>query len=118
MNKHVHFQLTSVGAERRGLCSESIHKWNEQHPCETEDGQHNSYCIPQPHGGTRSQSLAQCALQLWQWYLQRGITISAEHLLGVKNIKADLELRTLHSSAEWMLRPALCQWMIQIMGPC
>ena len=69
-------------------------------------------------GNTRSQSLAQYALQLWQWCLQRGITISAKHLLGVKNIKADLELRTLHSSVEWMLHPALCQWMIQIMGPC
>ena len=69
-------------------------------------------------GGTRSQSLAQCALQLWQWCLQRGITISAEHLPGVKNIKADVESRTLHSSAEWMLHPMLCQWIMQVMGPC
>ena len=92
----------SVEIERR-----YIYEGDEQHPCETE--QHNYYCIhvPQPHGGTRSQSLAQCASQLWQWCLQRGITISADHLLGMKNVKADLESQTLHSSAEWMLPSTL-----------
>lgn len=67
-------------------------------------------------GGTRSQSLPQYALQLWQWCLQRGITISAEHLPGVKNVKSP-ELFT-HRQSGWMLYPVLCQWIIQIMGPC
>ena len=40
-----------VGAERRCLCSENICKGNEQHPRETENGQHNCYCISKPYGG-------------------------------------------------------------------
>ena len=40
-------------------------------------------------GGTRSHLLAHTACQLWQWCLQRGITLSAEHLPGSSNIIAD-----------------------------
>ena len=38
------------------------------------------------------------ACSLWQWYLQRGITLSAEHLPGIHNQTADSESRTFHSS--------------------
>ena len=40
-------------------------------------------------GGTRSHLLAHTACQLWQWCLQRGITLSAKHLPGSSNIIAD-----------------------------
>ena len=36
----------------------------------------------------------------------------------MKNVKADVESRIFHSVAEWMLHPALCQWIIQLKGPC
>ena len=36
-------------------------------------------------GGTRSQSMVQPACQLWQWCLQRGITLSAEYLPEAEN---------------------------------
>ena len=42
-------------------------------------------------GGTRSQDLSHAACELWQWCLQRGITIAAEHLPGVCNVVADQE---------------------------
>ena len=35
------------------------------------------------------------------------MTISVEHLPGVKKVKADMESQAPHSSAEWMLHPAL-----------
>ena len=51
-------------------------------------------------GETRSQSMVQPACQLWQWCLQRGITLSAEYLPGAKNEIADKESRITQSSAE------------------
>ena len=55
-------------------------------------------------GGTRSHQLNDLATQLWVWCLERGITLSAEHLPGVENCVADFESRTVQSSAEWQLR--------------
>ncbi len=69
-------------------------------------------------GGTRSQSLARSACQLWHWCLQRGITVSAEHLPGVQNVAADVESRTMRTSAEWKLHPEVFQAIMQLMGPC
>ena len=58
-------------------------------------------------GGTHSSTLSNMACSLWQWCLQRGITLSAEHLPGIHNITADAESRTFHSSAEWQLLPSV-----------
>ena len=69
-------------------------------------------------GGTRSQSMVQPACQLWQWCLQRGITLSAEYLPGAKNEIADKESRTMQSSAEWMLNAQVFKCIMQVMGPC
>jgi len=55
-------------------------------------------------GGTRSYQLNNLATQLWGWCLERGITLSAEHLPGVDNCVADFESRVIQSSAEWQLR--------------
>ena len=69
-------------------------------------------------GGTRSHLVAHTACQLWQWCLQRGITLSAEHLPGSSNIIADRESRLLHSSEEWMLNRGIFSWMMEVLGPC
>jgi len=69
-------------------------------------------------GGTRSSNLSQAACELWQWCLQRGITLSAEHIPGSSNTVADQESRTLQSSAEWMMDRAVCHKIFQILGPC
>ena len=69
-------------------------------------------------GGTRSQSMVQPACQLWQWCLQRGITLSAEYLPGAKNEIADKESQTMQSSAEWMLNAQVFKCIMQVMGPC
>ena len=69
-------------------------------------------------GGTRSQTLSQEACDLWHWCLLKGITLSAEHLPGVQNTIADMESRTLHSPAEWMLERSICHRVMQTLGPC
>lgn len=52
-------------------------------------------------GGTRSYTLSEMACSLWSWCLKRGIFLLVEHLPGIYNATADMESRTLHSSAEW-----------------
>ena len=69
-------------------------------------------------GGTRSQSLSHKACELWQWCLQRGITLSAEHLPGVMNTAADTESRTVRSSAEWRLNREVFSRITQVLGSC
>ena len=48
-------------------------------------------------GGTKSHNLSQAACSLWQWCLQSGITLSAEHLPGTSNTVADVESRTIRT---------------------
>lgn len=69
-------------------------------------------------GGTRSHTLSQSACDLWHWCLQKGITLSAEHLPGKENLRADRESRTLLSTAEWMLERSVCLKVMQVLGPC
>ena len=75
-------------------------------------------CYINRMGGTRSHILSHTACQLWQWCLQRGITLSAEHLPGESNLTADRESRTLQSSAEWMLNTAVFNKITQVFGQC
>ena len=42
-------------------------------------------------GGTRSPVLSNLAIQIWQWCLERNLSITAEHLHGVDNCVADEE---------------------------
>ena len=69
-------------------------------------------------GGTHSSTLSNMACSLWQWCLQRGITLSAEHLPGIHNQTADAESRTFHSSAEWQLLPSIFRRINTLLGPC
>jgi len=69
-------------------------------------------------GGTHSPSLSLQACQLWQWCLQRGINLSAEHLPGNLNTMADRESRQRETSAEWMLNKEVFQMILQTLGPC
>ena len=69
-------------------------------------------------GGTRSPQLNSVTTQLWTWCLERGITLSAEHLLGVDNCIADMESRTIHPSAELQLRKDIFQDLMQEVYQC
>ena len=69
-------------------------------------------------GGTHSSTLSNMACSLWQWCLQRGITLSAEHLPGVHNTTVDAESRPFHSSAEWQLLPSVFKRINTLLRPC
>ena len=64
-------------------------------------------------GGTRSASLTSLTLQLWKWCLQHNILITAEHLPGVSNVRADRELRTFIDSSDWKLQPEIIQCFLK-----
>ena len=74
-------------------------------------------CYVNHMGGSRSPSLSHTACQLWEWCLQKGIFLSAEHLPGSSNITADREPRTLQSSAEWKLHSYIFQRVQNLLGP-
>ena len=68
-------------------------------------------------GGTHSQTLANLAIDLWNWCLDHKIQVSAEHLPGVLNLRADRESRVTTDSSDWKLNPAFFEILVQKWGP-
>ena len=64
-------------------------------------------------GGTRSTSLTSLTLQLWKWCLQHNILITAEHLPGVPNVRADRKSRTFIDLSDWKLQPEIIQCFLK-----
>ena len=60
-------------------------------------------------GGTRNQLLVQINKEIWEYLLDKGITITAEYLPGALNREADMESRTVKDSSEWKLNPVVFQ---------
>ena len=69
-------------------------------------------------GGTRSPVLSNLAIQLWQWCLERNLSITAEHLPGVDNVVADEESRVIQSTAEWQLHCPIFQQILECLSNC
>ena len=68
-------------------------------------------------GGTHSTQLCDLALQIWEWCIQKEITLQAEHLPGCLNIVADSESRTIKDQCHWMINPRVFQQILQSLGP-
>ena len=73
-------------------------------PCPSEVGQPDSSVIHKSLGrdpflSTEQRSYPAVVI----WCLERGITLSAEHLPGVDNCVADFKSRIMQSSVEWQL---------------
>jgi len=68
-------------------------------------------------GGTCSRQLCQLAIAVWEWCLERNITLLSEHILGQCNQIADAESRTVRNRCNWMLNPAVFQRIMTQMGP-
>ena len=66
-------------------------------------------------GGTRSPILSKLAIQLWQWCLERNLSITAEHLPGVDSCVAD---GLIQSIAEWQLHQPIFQQILTTLGKC
>jgi hypothetical protein len=68
-------------------------------------------------GGTHSQKLSDLALQLWNWCIQRSITVHAEHVPGRLNVTADYESKHFNDSSNWKQDPDLFLALTQMFGP-
>ena len=68
-------------------------------------------------GGTHSTQLSNLALEMWEWCLQRQLTIQAEHLPGHLNLVADSESRMMKDRCDWMIQPRVFQQIQQSLGP-
>ena len=55
-------------------------------------------------GGTKSLDLIQISKELWEYCLQKQITLTAEHLPGRLNVQADRESRQYKDTSNWMLQ--------------
>ncbi|CAH1255216.1 TPR [Branchiostoma lanceolatum] len=54
-------------------------------------------------GGTRSLELLSVTLDLWEWCTDRNLSISAEHIPGRDNVRADFSSRHFSVATEWTL---------------
>ena len=68
-------------------------------------------------GGTHSAHLSNLAVQIWNWCLERWITIHAEHLPGVENVQTDWQSRHLIDLSEWKLHPDIFLSLEDLFGP-
>ena len=60
-------------------------------------------------GGTRSPSLCNLTLDLWDWCRERGIYLSASHVPGEDNLLADFLSRGKFLPSEWTLNHSVFQ---------
>ena len=67
-------------------------------------------------GGTKNSELMQILKEIWKFLLEQGITITAEHLPGNLNCKADWESRHQKDSSQWKMRPLIFSKICQISG--
>jgi hypothetical protein len=68
-------------------------------------------------GGSTSLVLSSLAFDLWQWCLERSITVEANHLPGRLNTVADYESRAGPDSSDWQLDPVVFQKIGSKWGP-
>jgi hypothetical protein len=68
-------------------------------------------------GGSTSLVLSSLAFDLWQWCLERSITVEAHHLPGRLNTVADYESRAGPDSSDWQLDPVVFQKINSKWGP-
>ena len=69
-------------------------------------------------GNTKSEDLLDVKQQLLTYCLERGITITAEYLLGQENAKADLLfLEMMRGGSDWMLDRTIFNTLEKILGP-
>ena len=66
--------------------------------------------------GAKNLELIQISKEVWEFLLVQGITITAEHLPGNLNSKADWESRHQKDSSEWKLCLLIFRKICQILG--
>ena len=67
--------------------------------------------------GGSSHVLASLVYEIWQWCLQREISITAQHIPGIYNNAADRESRVDRDSSDWKLDPIVFARLNELWGP-
>ena len=77
-------------------------------------GQCNSHCLFE-QDGRYSRSLSSLAVQIWEWCIERKITIHAEHLPVKQNVRADWESHHMKDSSDWKLHRGI---FLKLLNSC
>ena len=109
------YQLSRAAC--RVVCNQNVHKDQSMCTCETHDGQCSSSCIYKQDGGTHSHALANLAIALCEWCHENQLIVSAQHLPGILNVRAERESRVLTDSSDWKLNPNLFPAIVRTWGP-
>ncbi|XP_068707254.1 uncharacterized protein [Montipora foliosa] len=64
-------------------------------------------------GGMVSPSLNHLTRKLWVWYLERKISVVAQHIPGKDNMYEDYHSRNFNERIEWSLHPTVLRWITQ-----
>ena len=57
-------------------------------------------------GGTHSRVLSDLAIEIWEWCLNRKVMVTAEHIVGIENVRADQESRMFQDPRDRKLKKA------------
>ena len=68
-------------------------------------------------GGTHSPLLSRLAVEIWNWCIERNLTIHAEHHPGIENVRADWESRHRTDSSDWRLNRDVFLQLENKLGP-
>ena len=68
-------------------------------------------------GGCHSLYLTQLAKRVWEWCIERRITLVAEHIPGKRSTIADSESHMIRNHWDWKLNPVIFSRIQQRFGP-
>ena len=67
-------------------------------------------------GGCKARSCNTLAKEIWGWCIETRIWLSASHIAGVDNTRADGESRLFSDNTEWMLNTKIFKQVISVFG--
>ena len=68
------------------------------------------------NGDTKNRDISVLSKEIWDYLLEKKITITAENLPGKLNIQADQESQSVRDSSEWKLNPSIFRKKLLIEG--
>lgn len=66
-------------------------------------------------GGTHSEIMDSITKEIWEWAIKRNIHLTAVHIPGIENVKADFLSRHFLDQMEWKLNPHLFQEIVHVL---
>ena len=63
-------------------------------------------------GGIKSHLLNTLSVEIWSWCIAKDIWLSAQHIPGVQNARADFQSRVFSDDLEWSLHPSIFERIV------